>query len=175
MELTYSFTLSLTSALDWGGQRHAPAALPTEKRPSTHCIEGWLNPRAGLDGCGKSCPPPGFDPPSVQPVASRYTDWVLLQPTAFEKEMLFFVSCYHYSVSGWQRIIQSASKDSFMYLWNWDQTSCHRECIRTRNLPNTNKSQLTTRRFTFRSIVWHWASRTGTPWCPHATKYAHFK
>ena len=31
--------------------------------------------RAGLDRCGKSRPPPpGFDPRTVQPVASRYTD-----------------------------------------------------------------------------------------------------
>ena len=26
----------------------------------------------GLDKCGNSCPPPGFDPRNVQPVASRY-------------------------------------------------------------------------------------------------------
>ena len=42
--------------------------------PGTHCIGGWVGPRAGLDGCGKSRPPPGFDPLTVQPVASRYTD-----------------------------------------------------------------------------------------------------
>jgi hypothetical protein len=30
--------------------------------------------RAGLDGRGKSRPPPGFDPRTVPPVASRYTD-----------------------------------------------------------------------------------------------------
>ena len=53
------------------GQRHAPAALPRE-RPGTHFIRGWVGPRAGLDGCGKSCPPPGFDPRTVKPVASRY-------------------------------------------------------------------------------------------------------
>jgi hypothetical protein len=29
---------------------------------------------AGLDVCEKSRPPPGFDPRTVQPVASRYTD-----------------------------------------------------------------------------------------------------
>jgi hypothetical protein len=29
--------------------------------------------RARLDGCGKSRPPLGFDPQTVQPVASRYT------------------------------------------------------------------------------------------------------
>ena len=32
--------------------------------------------RAGLDRCGKSRPPPGFDPRTVQPVASHYTDYV---------------------------------------------------------------------------------------------------
>ena len=34
-----------------------------------------MGPRAGLDRCSKSCPPPGFDPRTVQPVASRYTDY----------------------------------------------------------------------------------------------------
>jgi hypothetical protein len=38
-----------------GGQRHAPAALP-RGRPSAHCIGGWVGPRAGLKGCGKSRP-----------------------------------------------------------------------------------------------------------------------
>ena len=37
-----------------GGQLHAPAALPPGKRPGTHCIVGWVGPRAGLDGCEKS-------------------------------------------------------------------------------------------------------------------------
>ena len=32
-----------------------------------------MGPRTGLDGCGKSQPPPGFDPRTVQPVASRHT------------------------------------------------------------------------------------------------------
>jgi len=54
------------------GQRHAPAALPPGKKPGTHCIRGWVGPRVSLDGCGKSRPPPGFDPQTVQPVASRY-------------------------------------------------------------------------------------------------------
>jgi hypothetical protein len=33
-----------------------------------------VGPRAGVDGCEKSRPPLGFDPRTVQPVASRYTD-----------------------------------------------------------------------------------------------------
>jgi len=70
----YSSTLFLILALEGvGGQRHAPAALPREK-PGTHCIQDWVGLRAGLDGCGKSGPPPGFDPRTVQSAASRYTD-----------------------------------------------------------------------------------------------------
>ena len=55
------------------GQRHAPAALYPRERPVTHCTGGWMGPRAGLDRCRKSRPPQGFDPRTVQPVASRYT------------------------------------------------------------------------------------------------------
>ena len=60
-----------------GGQRHAPAALYPRERPGTHCTGGWVGPTAGLNRCGKSRSPPhppGFDPWTVQPVASRYTD-----------------------------------------------------------------------------------------------------
>ena len=51
------------------GQRHAPTALYTRERPGTHCTGGWVGPRASL------APPTGFDPRTVQPVASRYTDY----------------------------------------------------------------------------------------------------
>jgi len=57
-----------------GGQRHGPAALPPGKRPSTHCIGGWVSPRAGLEGCGKSCPPLEFDPQNIQLIVNPYTD-----------------------------------------------------------------------------------------------------
>ena len=56
-------------------QRHAPAAIYPRERPGTRRTGGWVCPRAGLDRCGKSHPPPGFDPGAVQPVASRYTDY----------------------------------------------------------------------------------------------------
>jgi hypothetical protein len=49
------------------GQRHAPASLYPRERPGTHCTGGWVGPRAGLNRCGKSRPPPGFDSRSVQP------------------------------------------------------------------------------------------------------------
>jgi hypothetical protein len=50
----YGSIPSLTSALDMvGGHRHAPAALPPGMKPGTHCIGGWVGPRAVLELCGK--------------------------------------------------------------------------------------------------------------------------
>jgi hypothetical protein len=34
-----------------------------------------VGPRSGLDRCGKISPVTGFEPRTVQPVASRYTDY----------------------------------------------------------------------------------------------------
>ena len=51
--------------------------LYPRERPGTHFTGGWVGPRAGLEGCRKSNPPVGFDPRTVQPVASRYTDYVI--------------------------------------------------------------------------------------------------
>jgi hypothetical protein len=50
-----------------------PRPLYPREKLGTYCIGGWVGHRAGLDGCGKACPPPGLDPRAVQLVASRYT------------------------------------------------------------------------------------------------------
>ena len=55
----------------------APRPLYPRESPGTHCIAEWVGSRSGLDGCGKSRPPPGFDLRTVQPVESRYTDWAI--------------------------------------------------------------------------------------------------
>ena len=44
-------------------------------RPGTRCTGGWVGPKTGLEGLRKISPPPGFDPRTVRPVASLYTDW----------------------------------------------------------------------------------------------------
>jgi len=73
-EQMYSSTLPLTSTLDGvGGQRHAPAILTPEKtRYSLYRRLG--GPRGQSGGVRKILPPPGFDPRTVQSVASRCTD-----------------------------------------------------------------------------------------------------
>ena len=73
-EYMYSFTLSLTSALDVvGGQRHALVALLPETTPYT--LYRRLGVSQGLSGrMRKISRPPGFDPWTVQQIASLYTD-----------------------------------------------------------------------------------------------------
>ena len=59
-----------------GDQRHAPAALPPEK--TRYPLYRKLGGPQGQSGrMRKISPPPGFDPRTVQPVASRYTDWTI--------------------------------------------------------------------------------------------------
>jgi hypothetical protein len=60
-----------------GGQLHAPAVLPPGKRPGAHCIGGWVGLRPGWTAA-ENLAPSGFDPRTVQPVASRYTDRAIL-------------------------------------------------------------------------------------------------
>ena len=70
----YSSTLSLTPALDGvGGQRHGPAALPPGKT-RYHFYKRLGTPQGRAGRVRKISPPSGFDPRTVQPVASRYTD-----------------------------------------------------------------------------------------------------
>jgi hypothetical protein len=80
-EWRYSSTHTLASALD-GGEWSASRSgrfTPRERTHCTHCIGGWVGPRAGLDMVSKrKIPSPrresNSDHPIVQPVASRYTD-----------------------------------------------------------------------------------------------------
>jgi hypothetical protein len=59
-----------------GGQRHAPAALPPgNTRYQLYRRLGGPQGRSGR--VRKISPLPGFDPRTVQPVASRYTDWAI--------------------------------------------------------------------------------------------------
>ena len=59
-----------------GGRRHASAALPPGK--TRYTLYRRLGGTQGRYGpVWKISPPPGFDPRTVQPLASRYTDWAI--------------------------------------------------------------------------------------------------
>ena len=77
-EKRYSSVLSLISALDGDmcGQHHSPAPLPPGK--TLYPLYRRLFGPPVLSGqVHKISPPPGFDPRTVQPVASRYTNWTI--------------------------------------------------------------------------------------------------
>jgi len=62
----YSF---LNLGARWGWVVNAtPRTLYPRERLGTHCVGAWMGLRASLDRCGKSRPPPGFDPRTAQPV-----------------------------------------------------------------------------------------------------------
>jgi hypothetical protein len=84
-----------------GGQRHAPAVLPPGKTRYPLCRRlGGAQGRSGR--VRKISPPPGFDPRTVHPVASRNTDWAIAgrqPPQTFLKKNIHFL----YALTLWQR------------------------------------------------------------------------
>jgi hypothetical protein len=65
-----------------GGQRHAPAVLtPGMTRYPLYRRLGRPQGRSGR--VLKIWPPPGFDPRTVQLVASRYIDWAIAAQLRF--------------------------------------------------------------------------------------------
>jgi hypothetical protein len=77
-EWTYRSTFFLISALG-GGERSASSPgrfTPWERALGTHCIVGWVDPRAGLEGVEKRkfWTLLGLE---LQLVVSRYTDYAI--------------------------------------------------------------------------------------------------
>ena len=60
-----------------GGQRHAPTVLLSGKKPGNHYDWRWLGPKARVVEVQEISLPSGFKLPTVQPVASRHTDWAI--------------------------------------------------------------------------------------------------
>jgi hypothetical protein len=62
-----------------GGQHHAPVAFTPGKDPVPVAQEAvWASEPVWISA--ENLPPPGFDPRTFQPVASRYTDWAIPAP-----------------------------------------------------------------------------------------------
>jgi hypothetical protein len=78
-----------------GCQRHAPAALPQGK--TRYPFYRSLGGPQGLSGqVRKTLPQPGFNPRTVQPVASRYTDWAIPAPYIYVYICIYTVHLVFY-------------------------------------------------------------------------------
>ena len=113
-EQMYSSTLPSTSTLDGGWVVNAtPRPLYPLERPGTLYIGGWEGPRAGLDVCWKSRPPPGFDPRTLLPVASPNTDYgnSLRTEISFDNTTQLFSFCWSAS--------QMGGNDHYISWLNW--------------------------------------------------------
>jgi hypothetical protein len=89
-EYRYSSTLSLTSTLDGvDGQRHVAAALPPGK--TQYSLYRRLGGPQGRSGqVRKISLSPGFDPRTVQPVASCCTDCAIPAHTTYKGDKGYF-------------------------------------------------------------------------------------
>ena len=55
MEQRYSSTHSrCRQKIDVNNRPHTSAGCPSLKKDGTHCVEGWVGPRAGKDGLEKA-------------------------------------------------------------------------------------------------------------------------
>jgi hypothetical protein len=93
-----------------------PWPLYSRERPGTHCIRGRAGPRTGLDGCGKSRIPPGFDSRTIKPLASRFTDCAI---SAYQREADIFAKRKKSldNVKGYRivQVISKSAKGGWMY------------------------------------------------------------
>ena len=65
--------------MEVGWQRYDPAPLtpPPGKKLGTHCTGGCVGPQGRYGRVRGTSLSTGFDLRTVQPVASRYTDWAI--------------------------------------------------------------------------------------------------
>jgi hypothetical protein len=93
----------LTSALAGGEWLDSRPGLftPGERIPGTLLVGGWVDPRAGLDDMEKrtflTLPGLQLRPSVVQPVASRYTVYVIPAPFKTSKSLDKNMDMYTYN------------------------------------------------------------------------------
>ena len=89
------------------GQHHAPAAFTPGKDPVPIVQEAGWAPEPAWIGAGNLAPP-GFDPRTFQPVASRYTDYAIPAPAAIVSEQFFIVptDAHNYKIIGTLKTIK---------------------------------------------------------------------
>jgi len=148
-EQMYSSTLSLTSALvGWSTPRPSRCSTGKEQVPFPY-EAWWAQGRSGP--VRKISPPPGFDTRTGQPVASRYTNWVipahtltsvlhdiyiyiyinhnaLLVRIKQQLPILDMKSCVRFCADVERNSLNSFFLSMFLSLWVWPLLDTHSRC-----------------------------------------------
>ena len=105
----------MTLALRWGWLvSTTPRPLYPRERPGTCCTGGWVGPRAGLDGCGKSRPHRDSIPGPSSP-------WRVAIPTVLSRPIIVIVQWLNQGFG----IVKSCTpnKGESFWLTSWVLTS----------------------------------------------------
>jgi hypothetical protein len=91
-----------------------PRFTPGERTPGTHCTEGWVGPRAGLDTAARGkflclCRGSNPDRPVVQPVVRHYTAWANPAPLFFNIGLHILDVSSKYDKKFWKKSIRLLS------------------------------------------------------------------
>ena len=140
----------------WGWVVNAtPQPLYPLERPGTHCIGGWVGPRAVLDGWGKSRLPPGFDPCTVQPLARPYTNCAdvghgqVADCCKYGNELSVSTECDDCLVCGWGISQTDISCSIKTLLYGYIQSFCTKPS-------DLNNFAFKPLRCPFRLLFWTW-------------------
>ena len=133
-----------------GGQRHAPAAIPPRKTryPLYRRLSG---PQDRSGRMRKITPPPGTDPRSVKPVASRNTDWAIPAHS-------FTLHKLHKQLYVWTRKLYTLLSLTRIM---WKGRSCD---IRTRYLTCSHSFNISVRLTAGNTVTWFDAWIVQTIW-----------
>ena len=116
--------------MEVGGHRHTPAALPPGKSqyPLYRRLGG---PQRRSRQVSKISPPPGFDPRTVQPVASCFTDWAIPVPDFYGYGWLLADQCITWIMLNFNNFVRLRLREGYEVLcikWSkvlWDFGRLH--------------------------------------------------
>jgi hypothetical protein len=127
-EQKYSCTLSLTSALDWDVWSTPRPGRFTPVKETRYPLYRLGEPQGRSGRVRKISPPPGFDPRTVQPIASRYTDYA--------------IPGHSHSQNRSSGAITGRSQSAYLLNFNLSQSSCSiHPCKCTSPSENIQKQQ----------------------------------
>ena len=81
------------------GQPHAPADPCPPGKTRYPFYRRLCGPQGQFGQVRKISPPTGFDPRTVQPVASRYTDWATWTTRTTLEHYIYFIRIFSVSIS----------------------------------------------------------------------------